>query len=365
MKEKWKTVENKNIIIAASGTGGHIYPGMVLAKEFKYQGYNPIFFINNNAASIEILKFDEFKYITFATSGIPRKISFSFIPFLCKMIISFLKALKQITTLKPVAVIGTGGYVTAPIIFAAKILGKKTFIHEQNTVPGKANILLNKVIDKTFISFNSSEKYFKNKNVIVSGYPVREDILTATKEKSIKLLGLEDNVFTILVFGGSLGAVKLNEITCESLVDLSFKNKIQVLHITGSKSYDKIQKQIENNQNYKIFKYLHNITDAYVASDVIICRSGAGTVFELKALGKSAIVVPYPYATDNHQYWNAKEIEEDKKIIIIEEKYLTKEKLTEALYVLKDNIKKNTSIKNIVKTPQKLMFEEIKKCIES
>ncbi|MCA6072131.1 MAG: undecaprenyldiphospho-muramoylpentapeptide beta-N-acetylglucosaminyltransferase [Endomicrobium sp.] len=355
---------SKNIIIAASGTGGHIYPGIALAKEFKYQGYNPIFFINNNTVSTEILKFEEFEYIAFATLGMPRKISFSFIPFLCKMIISFLKALKQIATLRPVAVIGTGGYIAAPIIFAAKILDKETFIHEQNTVPGKANIFLNKITDKTFISFKYSEKYFKNKNVIVSGYPVREDILTATKGKAIKLFGLKDNIITILVFGGSLGAVKLNEIARESLADLSLKNKIQVLHITGSKNYDKIQKQIENNQNYKVFGYLHNIADAYVASDIVICRSGAGTIFELKALGKSAIVVPYPYATDNHQYWNAKEIEEDKKVIIVEEKYLTKEKLSEALYILKDNIK-NTAIKNIVKTPQKLMFEEIKKCIES
>ena len=130
----------KNIIIASSGTGGHIYPGIALAKEFKKNDYNPIFFVTNNEISIEILKNNGFKYIFFNLSGMPRKISFSFVIFLAKLFLSFLKALKYIVILKPLFVIGTGGYISVPVVFAATILKKKTFIHEQNSLPGKANI---------------------------------------------------------------------------------------------------------------------------------------------------------------------------------------------------------------------------------
>jgi UDP-N-acetylglucosamine--N-acetylmuramyl-(pentapeptide) pyrophosphoryl-undecaprenol N-acetylglucosamine transferase len=356
-------MENGNIIIASSGTGGHIYPGIALAEEFRNKGYNPVFFINNNGTSLKILKNSGFGYIEFNLSGMPGKISLSFIIFLIKMKFSFFKALMKIVKLNPLAVIGTGGYIAVPVLFAAKMLQKKTFIHEQNAVPGKANVLLNSIIDKTFISFQSSEKYFK-KNTILSDYPVRKNILSVSKEKTLRELKFESEIFTVLVFGGSLGAVKLNEIACETLLKLSFKNRIRVLHITGSGNYIKIQEKVGDNPDYRIFEYMHNIGIAYAVSDVVICRSGAGSVFELKALDKPAILVPYPYATDNHQYWNAKEIEKDGKVIIIEEKNLTEENLSNAIYLLKENIKSNMS-ENMIKFSHKLIFEEIIKCMES
>jgi UDP-N-acetylglucosamine--N-acetylmuramyl-(pentapeptide) pyrophosphoryl-undecaprenol N-acetylglucosamine transferase len=147
--------------------------------------------------------------------------------------------------------------------------------------------------------------------------------LSASKEKILRELKFETGIFTVLVFGGSLGAVKLNEIACETLLKLSLESKIRVLHITGSGNYIKIQEKAECNPNYRVFEYVHDIGVAYAASDVVICRSGAASVFELEALNKPAILVPYPCATDNHQYWNAKEIEKDGKVIIIEEKNLT------------------------------------------
>ncbi|MDR3275268.1 MAG: undecaprenyldiphospho-muramoylpentapeptide beta-N-acetylglucosaminyltransferase [Endomicrobium sp.] len=355
-------MKNKSIVIAASGTGGHIYPGIALAEEFKNRGYNPIFFISNNSASVEILKNSGFEYITFNIFGMPRKISFSFIIFLIRMKFAFLKALKQIVRLKSLAVVGTGGYVTVPVIFAATILHKKTFIHEQNSIPGKANILLDKIVDKTFVSFLSSKKYFKNAGI--SGYPIRKDILSTSKEKSLQKFKLKNELSTVLIFGGSLGAVKLNEITCETLLELSIKNKLQVLHITGFKNYVEIQEKVKDSSNYRIFKYMHNICDAYAASDIVICRSGAGSIFELKVLDKPVVLVPYPYATDNHQYWNAKEIEKNGRVIIIEEKDLTKENLRNAVYTLKKNIKSDM-VKNIIKLPQELIFEEIVKCLKS
>jgi UDP-N-acetylglucosamine--N-acetylmuramyl-(pentapeptide) pyrophosphoryl-undecaprenol N-acetylglucosamine transferase len=354
----------KNIIIASSGTGGHIYPGIALAREFKKNGYNPIFFITNNKISVEILQNNGFEYILFNFSGMPRKISFSFIVFLVKLNWSLLKALKYILVLQPLAVIGTGGYVSVPAIFASKILKKKTFIHEQNTVPGKANIFLNKLVDKIFISFEYSKKYFNNTNLVFSGYPIREEVLHTSKAEALKKLCILDNIFTVLVFGGSLGSVKLNDIACKTLLNLSKNKQMQVIHVTGNKNYLQMLKFIESNKNYKVFKYMHNIYDAYAVSDIAICRCGAGTIFELKALNKPAVFVPYPYATDDHQYWNAKEVEEDKKFILIEEKDLTEKKLSEAVEVLYLNLntKKNNSPYEL---PQELIFKEIIQCIKS
>ncbi|MDR3253482.1 MAG: undecaprenyldiphospho-muramoylpentapeptide beta-N-acetylglucosaminyltransferase [Endomicrobium sp.] len=352
-------MRNKNIIIASSGTGGHIYPGIALAEEFKNKGYNIIFFIGSNSASIEILKNSGFEYIQFNIFGMPRKISFLFIPFLFKMKFAFFKSVKQIIKIKPLAVIGTGGYIAVPVILAAKILRRKTFIHEQNTIPGRANLLLSRITDKIFISFQSSEKYFKNKNTILTAYPIRKDILSASREKALQKLKLKNEVFTILIFGGSLGAVKLNCTACETFLDISFKNKIQVIHITGINNYVIIQERVKNNPNYLVFKYMHDIADAYAASSIVICRSGASTIFELKALDKPAILIPYPYATYNHQYWNAKEIEKEKKVIVIEEKNLTKETLINGVYTLKKNTKINNNIKTINKFPHELIFDRI------
>ncbi|MDR1418451.1 MAG: undecaprenyldiphospho-muramoylpentapeptide beta-N-acetylglucosaminyltransferase [Endomicrobium sp.] len=354
----------KNIIIASSGTGGHIYPGIALAREFKKNGYNPIFFITDNKISMEILQSNGFEYILLNFSGMPRKISFSFIIFLLKLKLSLLKVLKHILVLQPLAVIGTGGYVSVPVIVASKILKKKTFIHEQNTVPGKANRFLNKLVDKTFISFECSKKYFNNTNLVVSGYPIREEVLHTSKAEALKKLCVLDNIFTVLVFGGSLGAIKLNDIACKTLLNLSKIKQMQVIHVTGDKNYLQMLKCIESNKNYKVFKYMHNIYDAYAVSDIVICRCGAGTIFELKALNKPAVIIPYPYATDNHQYCNAKEVEEDKKFIIIEEKNLTEEKLSEIVEILYSNLntKKN---KSFYKFPQELMFKEIIQCIKS
>ncbi|MDR2818180.1 MAG: hypothetical protein LBB37_01900, partial [Endomicrobium sp.] len=245
-----------------------------------------------------------------------------------------------------------------------KTLGKKIFIHEQNTIPGKANILLNKIADETFVSFSFSTKYFKNKNLVVSGYPVRKDILSVSKNDALKMLSLNDNIFTVLIFGGSLGAVKLNEVTCKALLRFISSKEMQVIHITGAKDFARIQDIVGVRTNYRIFNYMHNIAYAYAACDMVISRSGAGTVFELKALGKTAILIPYPYATDNHQYWNAKEIEEKGKVKVIEEKDFTEKNLLEAVEILKINAKK-AAVKNIVKQPQEIIYEEITKCIKS
>ncbi|AKL97680.1 undecaprenyldiphospho-muramoylpentapeptide beta-N-acetylglucosaminyltransferase [Endomicrobium proavitum] len=351
-------IASKKIIIAASGTGGHIYPGISLAREFERNGYDVTFFIGNNETSVKILTDSGLKYIAFNMSGMPRKFSFAFIKFLFKLAKAFLKSFCEIKKINPDIVIGTGGYISVPAIAAAGILGRKTYIHEQNAIPGAANKLLAKIADKVFVSFKDSVKYFKNKNVIVSGYPVRRDIVNVSKDEALKNLNAQKDIYTVLVFGGSLGAVKLNETAFDALDKFSLKEKIQVFHITGSKNFALISEKAKNKKNYFVFEYMHNIADAYAVSDIVICRSGAGAVFELKALNKPAVLVPYPFATDNHQFFNAKEIEKPRFAEVIEEKNLNAQSLLSAIEQIKSSKSYPVESKSL-QLPQETIFKEI------
>ncbi|MDR0915438.1 MAG: UDP-N-acetylglucosamine--N-acetylmuramyl-(pentapeptide) pyrophosphoryl-undecaprenol N-acetylglucosamine transferase [Endomicrobium sp.] len=349
------------IIIATSGTGGHIYPGIALANEFQNKGYIPIFFISNNIVSKSIFKNHNFKYIPFSLIGLPRKFSLKFVFFLFKIILAFFKSIVVIIKLKPIAIIGMGGYISVPIILAAKILRKKTFIHEQNVIPGLANILLSKLIDKTFISFNSSAQYLHN--TICLGCPIRNNIfiLSINRTDFLCKIGFNDTKPIILIFGGSLGSNLINKIAYETFIDLSKSNKVQIIHVTGLKNYYELKNKVKGNHSYKVFNYIHNIGELYSISDIIICRAGASTIFELQALNKPAILIPYLKATNNHQYWNAQSVKFDNKLIIDETK-LTKYKLLKSILYLQRNRNKNQVINNVIikiKLPQELICAEI------
>ncbi|MDR1941526.1 MAG: undecaprenyldiphospho-muramoylpentapeptide beta-N-acetylglucosaminyltransferase [Endomicrobium sp.] len=347
----------KNIIIAASGTGGHIYPGIALALELKNEGFNPVFFVSSNEACAQIMKRSGFEYVLFNLSGMPRRVTPVFIIFLIKLAASFFKALYGILKLKPFAVVGMGGYVSVPAILAAWVLRKKTYIHEQNAIPGKANKILNGFAGATFISFKYSAKFFKKQNIVLSGYPVRREIFDVSKELACRELGIKRGIFTILVFGGSLGAAKLNETAFKAFYQQAQKGDVQILHIAGAKNYSKMKDAAKDVNNYKVFSYMHDMKYVYGASDAVICRSGAGTVFELKALNKPAVLIPYPYAAENHQLYNAKELS---GALIIEEKDLTPEKLNAAARSLKQ-LRPVSDIENRhAVLPQEIMAKLIK-----
>lgn len=358
--------KDKTIIIATSGTGGHIYPGLELAKEFRKKGYIPIFFISNNMISIEIFKNNTFKYVTFNLFCSPHKLTKSIIPFIFRMLCAFFKSLVIISKLKPLAIIGMGGYISVPSILAAKILRKKTFIHEQNVIPGKANILLSKITDKVFISFNKSRKYL-GKNTILFGCPIRHNIvlLTTRRQFLLRQIGFNDKKPIIFIFGGSIGSKIINTVACETFLDLAKQNKFQIIHVTGfNNCYDIIKSKVIDNHFYKVFKYIHNIGAAYSVSDVVICRSGASTIFELQTLKKPAVLIPYLYASNNHQYWNAYGSNNFHKIIL-NETTLTKQSLLDAVSITLHKIKKNRyTFFNITKLPQELICNEILKSIK-
>jgi UDP-N-acetylglucosamine--N-acetylmuramyl-(pentapeptide) pyrophosphoryl-undecaprenol N-acetylglucosamine transferase len=348
--------------MAVSGTGGHIYPAVSIAQKFLDNKFTPFFFISSNNISTKILKNYSFDYFTFNMSGFSAKNPFVFSKFLSQFVFCFFKSLFLIMKIRPAAAIGTGGYISVPVLFAAKILGVKIFIHEQNGVMGKANFILNAISCRTFLSFNSPAKLSKNDKTLIYGYPIREDFLTAKNANALKNLKLSGKSFKLLIFGGSLGAVKINEFVCKTFLPYCRKGELEILHITGEKDYLNIKEKTKEEKNYKVFKYMHNIAGAYSACSIIICRSGAGTIFEIQYMQKKAILIPYPFAAQNHQYINAKLVEKEGEIAVLEEREMTQESLLKLFFKLKNsNIEPETAA--AFELPQVKIYKEIIKCL--
>lgn len=353
-----------NILIVTSGTGGHVYPGIALAYELKNAGYNPVFIVNDVAGSVSlnIVKNSGYDYKLLNFYAPPRKVSFKMFLFPLNMIKSIFSALSIISETRPKAAVGMGAYLAVPVLLAAKFKKIPSMIHEQNSVPGLANKLLSKIADKTAISFKQSAKYFCPLKTVYTSNPVRKDIFSIPRSQAAGKLGLDPSVFTVFVFGGSLGADKLNETAFNTASKLyeKYNDKIQFIHITGTKYFEALNKKYSE-ISYKKFiaPYMHDIGNAYACSDFTICRAGASTVKEVEMYGLKAVFVPYPHATDNHQYFNAKNSSAPQSVII-EEKNL---KETDLYKIIEENL--NTAIidaERIVKPdifPQEKLFNAL------
>ncbi len=324
------------IIITGGGTGGHIYPGISLARELqKRDKKNEIVFIGSNRGmESEIIPREGFQFFSLKVMGIKREICFDNISTLVLFFKSLFTSYKLIKNIKPDLVIGTGGYVSGSIALISSLLGIPTFIHEQNAIPGITNQFLSFTSRAVFISVPESRQYFWKKNKIVClGNPVREEVWQGNKENLIKEMGMDRSKKTILVFGGSKGANVINTtfLNCLELINKSFWINWQVLIISGKEDYQNIEEIIENanhKKNIFILPYLYKIGDAYDLADLVICRSGATTVAELTARGLPAILIPYPYATGDHQLYNAQYLEKRDSAIVIPQNELSEKRFS-------------------------------------
>lgn len=246
------------------------------------------------------------------------------------VIFSLFKGIKECKEIirkeNPDLVIGTGGYVTAPLMIAGKALNIPTLIHESNALPGKTTSWLSTEIDTVALGFEEALKRLpKAKNAVYTGNPTKMRGCLDKKDMKNKL-GFDDKP-VVLIFGGSQGAKKINEIMLE-IINEKLLNECNLVYATGTKNYDEIISQIDEvPKNVKIEKYIYNMEEMMAASDLLVCRSGALTTSEIGICGVPAILIPFPYAAENHQYYNAKTLENVGAGIIIEEKNLTKELL--------------------------------------
>ena len=331
------------VIISGGGTGGHIYPGISLAYEIKDRDIkNDILFVGTERGlESKLVPREGFKIVKIKARGIKRKLCFENLTAIIIFLLSLFQSYKIIKKYKPDLVIGTGGYVSGSVVLMAAILGVPTFVHEQNVIPGITNKLLSRITRATFLSFNQSKEYFSNKaKLIFTGNPIRFKNIKQNTEREYKKYNLDSSKKTILVLGGSKGAASINRAVLGSIdfIKDAIKNNLQVLLISGQDDYDNIMGIVgENHKIFSVEPYLHDIEKAYSLADLVICRAGATTLAEIVAYGLPAILIPYPYATQDHQGINAKIFEREGAAISILERDLSGEKLGQVLLDLLKN----------------------------
>lgn len=341
------------IIIAGGGTGGHLFPGIAVAEEFlKRNRENRVLFIGTERGlEKKILGNLGFQLCTLDVEGIKGRGMVKIIGALFKIPRSLRQSYRIIRDFCPSIVMGVGGYASGPAVITAHMMGIKTAIMEQNALPGMTNRILGKFVDRIFLTFTDTKKHFPDEKTTVCGNPVRASFLTENLNRE-----RIEGKFTILVFGGSQGAHTINSAVMNALPYLKdMRQKLKVIHQTGEKDMDHVSKDYENyGMDVEIVPFIMDMAGAYRSSDLLICRAGATSIAEITASGKAAILIPFPFAVNDHQTKNAGVLVEAQAAIMIHEKDLNGRKLAESIeyfyqhpHILKEMEKKSASLGNI------------------
>lgn len=345
-----------HILFAGGGTGGHINPALAVAGYIKSRRPDiKISFIGNSSGmEAKLVPEAGYDFYGIKVAGFQRKINFTNIKrniyAFYHMFTSSTESSRLLKELKPDIVMGTGGYVSGPVLRKAAKMGIRTAIQEQNAFPGVTTKVLSQMVDRVMLAMPEAEKYLNPKNpVIVTGNPIRDEILMADKAKSRRALGLDERPM-ILSFGGSLGAKRLNE-TIADVMQWHYKDaKYYHFHATGKFGIEWMPDLLEqkgvilkDNPQIHVQEYINNMDVLMSAADLVICRAGAITLSELQALGKASILIPSPNVAENHQYHNAMALANRGAAVVFEEKDLNSaaiiEKISEILNN-KENLKK-------------------------
>lgn len=254
-----------------------------------------------------------------------------------KLGIGMMRAYSILRDFRPDVLVGTGGYTSAGVAFAEWMRRGRVVIHEQNSVPGRTNRFLARLAKKVCVTFDESIIYFPSGKTIVTGLPVRPEIAAGMdKIAARELLGLAPDKFTVLVFGGSQGARRLNEMVLDAIPTLLSKD-LQVFHQSGKKNYDELVSTRPEGQGYIVRPYIDDMAAAYSAADLVVSRSGASSIAEITVCGLPAILVPYPYAQADHQTKNAESMSRSGAALMLEERVAASSMLTEMILDLKAN----------------------------
>jgi len=333
------------IVIVAGGTGGHIFPAIALGRELQKRGYQGITFITNeNPRAKSLIDDAGFSYEVLDVPKMPYGLSYKWIGFFPKLLLSRFDAEDLITLLSPNIAIGFGAYISGPVISIAKKKGIKTLIHEQNASLGRANKLLLRKADK--VCFGFSHKLIKSKQKhILTGNPIRSSLLSGlkgfTKEEASMKLGLSLSKKAVLVLGGSRGASAINSLVTKAIAELDEleKSRIQLFHIAGEEDFESVSREYRLCGIEHVVKgFYEDMHLCYKAADLIICRSGAGTLSEVAIFGIPAILVPYPWA-GYHQKKNAEAIAKSGGAIVMEQEKVRPSDLNKEMLDIVDNDK--------------------------
>ena len=322
------------VIIAAGGTGGHIFPGVAIAREFKRRDRSAVILFVGTARGLEtkIVPREGFDLELIRVGALKGVSLFERIKSLAGLPTSFLAALRILKRFKPDVVIGVGGYSSGPTLLMAALSRIPTMIVEPNAMPGFTNRMLARFVDAAALSFADAQKYFGDRGV-VTGNPVRVDFAGLVRKARAAQLN-------VLIFGGSQGARAINKAMIDALPLLAARqDRLAITHQTGEADFEMVKRGYADAgfRNAEAKPFIHDMADQFERADVLICRSGATTAAEVAAAGKAAIFIPFPFATDDHQRRNAEAFERVGAGRMILQKDLTPERLAEELVRLIDN----------------------------
>ncbi|EGL82174.1 UDP-N-acetylglucosamine--N-acetylmuramyl-(pentapeptide) pyrophosphoryl-undecaprenol N-acetylglucosamine transferase [Caldalkalibacillus thermarum TA2.A1] len=331
------------VIVSGGGTGGHIYPALSIIKEIKKHEPDSQFLYVGTANGLEadIVHKAGIPFRTIDITGFKRKISLHNLKTVYRFIKSTSLSKQIIKRFQPDIVIGTGGYVCGPVVYAASRLSIPTLIHEQNVIPGLANAFLARHVSAVAVSFEGSTEHFRSDNLYVTGNPRASEVVEADGQKGRESLGIPPHKKVVLIVGGSRGAEAINRAFVEMSDNISQMSDCHFVYVTGQIHYSKVKEQLadrlNNLTNLTVKPFIYNMPDVLAGTDLIVNRAGASFLAEITALGLPSILIPSPYVTNNHQEKNARWLEREGASKVILEKELTGQRLWNTLRELLDN----------------------------
>jgi UDP-N-acetylglucosamine--N-acetylmuramyl-(pentapeptide) pyrophosphoryl-undecaprenol N-acetylglucosamine transferase len=340
------------IIIAGGGTGGHIFPAIAIANAIKVLNPSTEILFVGAKGKMEMEKIPQAGYniIGLDIAGFNRSSILKNISLPIKLIKSFFQVKKIIKNFKPNAAIGVGGYSSFPVLKYCQAIGIKTFIHESNSFAGKSNILLGKKATKVFVASEGMDKFFPASKIEITGNPVRKAITDSIIQhnEALQFFGLSASKKTILIVGGSLGSRSINQAIFNGL-ELFKENEIAVIWQTGKLNVQSFKSLHNPEQGIWVNEFIGAMELAYAAADVVISRSGAMTVAELCVVKKPVIFVPFPFAAEDHQTVNAKQLVKHHAALMVQDSLVQLELVNKAIALVKDDTLQQELINNIAK----------------
>ena len=365
------------VVIASAGTGGHINPGIAIAnKIMKEEPKSKIIFIGTKRGlETNLVPRAGYELKTIDSYGISREISLKNVKRLVKTIHSITEAKNILKDFKPDLVIGTGGYICISVCMASKKLKIPYIIHESNVLPGVATKLLSKNAEKILVGFKEAENRLpKAKKIVYTGTPTKVQRLSLSqteKKKKKKELGFSNEKPLVLVFGGSQGAQSIN-ISMTDIIKNKLNKNYQIIWASGPEQYDKVKEDLQKEKlnidkldGIKVMPYIYNMEEIMNIADLIVSRSGAMTVTEIENVGKPAIFIPFPFAAENHQEYNARVLEKQNSAKVILDKDLTAKALNDTIIELtkdRNQLKQmgENAFKLSIKNVEDKIYKELK-----
>ena len=292
------------LVIACGGTGGHLFPGLAVAEAWTARGGRVVLLVSEKKIDQEASrKYSQYRFETVPASQKPATFSPKMLPFLWDLWRTIGKCRGILKAFGADAVLGMGGFTSLPPVYAAKQAGLPGFVHDSNALPGKANRLTARWCREVFIGLEAARGHFSGPECVLTGTPVREELRSLpSRADAAAKFGLNPAKPTLLVMGGSQGARKLNSIVAEA----SLPEGCQVLHIAGPFDEQRVIGEAGEREGYKVLGFCDDMPAAYAVTDAVVARAGASSMTELAFLGLPSVLVPFPFAADDHQTWNAK-----------------------------------------------------------